>query len=294
MTFQPRVTVFGRNAVKLEARAGEVLDMDMIRRHAPALFAEHPHHSRSERFAHIPTHEMIDALMREGWAVTGVRVGGSSDADKRAFTKHMLRLRRADQTKPTQLNETMPEVVLKNGHDGTSQYHLMMGLYRLVCMNGLVVADTVVGDIKVPHRGHALDKVIDGTYSVIQHADKVLDHVQELKQIPIKPDEAAAYATAALHLRFDGDIPETLKNDPTKVLGVRRSEDRASDLWTVYNRAQENLIKGGITFYQESEDQRGRTTIRRASTRPVLSVDGDIKLNRALWTLTEEMAKLKQ
>ena len=30
-----------------------------------------------------------------------------------------------------------------------------------------------------------------------------------------------------------------------------------------------------------------------AKTRPVKSINRDIKLNRALWTLTEEMAKLK-
>jgi hypothetical protein len=159
--YNPRATVFGRNAVKLEARPGEALDIDFIRAHAPALFAEVPHSSRSERFAHIPTHQMIDALSKEGWAVTGVRVGGSSDAEKRSFTKHMLRLRRKDQLQPRALNETLPEVVLKNGHDGTSQYHLMMGLFRLICMNGMVVSDSMFGDIKVPHRGQALDKVIE-------------------------------------------------------------------------------------------------------------------------------------
>lgn len=289
----PRATVFGRNAVKLEARPGEALDLDFIRAHCPALFAEQPHHSRSERFAHIPTHEMIDALAREGWAITGVRVGGSSDAEKRAFTKHMLRLRRVDQLKPRELNETLPEVVLKNGHDGTSQYHLMMGLFRLICMNGMVVADSVVGDVKVPHRGHALDKVIEGTYSVISHGEAVLNRVTELQQITLQPEEARAFASAALVARFEDEVPESLKADPTRILRAHRREDQRPDLWTVFNRAQENLIKGGISFDAVREDAQGRQNHIRQTMRPVRSVDGDIKLNRALWTLTEEMAKLK-
>lgn len=291
--YNPRATVFGRNAVKLEARPGEALDIDFIRAHCPALFAEVPHSSRSERFAHIPTHQMIDALSKEGWAVTGVRVGGSSDAEKRAFTKHMLRLRRKDQLQPRQLNETLPEVVLKNGHDGTSQYHLMMGLFRLICMNGMVVSDSMFGDIKVPHRGHALDKVIEGTFEVLQRADEVMARVDDMRQISLSPDESRIFAKAALQVRFDEEVPESLQSDPLKVLKARRREDQQPDLWTVYNRAQENLIKGGITFDAVREDAQGRQNHIRQTTRPVRSVDGDIKLNRALWTLADEMAKLK-
>jgi len=290
--FSPRATVFGRNAVKLEARPGEALDIDFIRAHAPALFAEVPHSSRSERFAHIPTHQMIEALDKEGWKVTGVRVGGSKDADKRAFTKHMLRLRRADQLK-AELNKTLPEVVLKNGHDGTSQYHLMMGLFRLICMNGMVVNESMFGDVKVPHRGHALDKVIEGTYEVIKHSDVVMNRVDELKQITLAPEEAAIFARSALQLRFEEEVPESLMAQPTRILKAHRREDVSPDLWTVYNRAQENLIKGGISFDAVREDAQGRQNHVRQTMRPVRSVDGDIKLNRALWTLTEAMANLK-
>lgn len=291
--YSPRATVFGRNAVKLEARPGEALDLDFIRAHCPALFAEVPHSSRSERFAHIPTHQMIEALDKEGWRVTGVRVGGSSDAEKRAFTKHMLRLRRGDQLQPRQLNETLPEVILKNGHDGTSQYHLMMGLFRLICMNGMVVSDSMFGDIKVPHRGQALDKVIEGTFEVLQHADEVMARVDDMRQIALNPDEARIFAKAALQVRFKDEVPESLQADPMKVLTARRREDQQADLWTVYNRAQENLIKGGISFDAVREDAQGRQNHVRQTLRPVRSVDGDITLNRALWTLADEMAKLK-
>jgi hypothetical protein len=205
----------------------------------------------------------------------------------------MLRLRRVDQLQPRNLNETLPEIVLKNGHDGTSQYHLMLGLFRFICMNGMVVADSVVGDVKVPHRGHALDKVIEGTYSVISHGQQVLDRVESLKQIVLDPGEARAFASAALVARFEDEVPKSLKDDPLKALKSRRREDEKPDLWTVFNRAQENLIKGGISFDAVREDAQGRQNHIQQTTRPVRSVDGDIKLNRALWTLTEEMAKLK-
>ncbi|MBE0472562.1 MAG: hypothetical protein IBX55_24025 [Methyloprofundus sp.] len=53
----------------------------------------------------------------------------------------------------------------------------------------------------------------------------------------------------------------------------------------MFNRVQENLFKGGL---------RGRSyNGRNVRTRAIQSVSEDVKLNRALWQLTEEFSKLK-
>jgi hypothetical protein len=85
--------------------------------------------------------------------------------------------------------------------------------------------------------------------------------------------------------------PETAPIKPEKLLGSRRFADDNSDLFTTYNVVQENIIKGGLhgTVY----DPETRTT-RKMTTRPVRSLDRDIKLNQALWVLTEKMAEFKQ
>lgn len=292
MTFMPRVQTFGRQAVRIEARPGSYLDLDMIRAHAPAVFAEQPHESRSERFAHIPTHEMLAALMKEGFMPTGIRVGGSKDASKRAFTKHMIRLRRIEAFEQRKVGDVFPEVVLKNGHDGTSQYCLMIGLFRLICMNGMITPESLFGDIKVPHRGDAMQKVIEASYQVLDHTTAVLDNVENMRAVKMAPEESAIFARHALRLRFDEAVPEALMAEPTRILHARRPEDRQPDLWTTFNRAQENLTKGGIEFYREQGEGRERKLVRQ-TVRPVQSVDGDIKLNRVLWSLAEEMRKLK-
>ena len=63
------------------------------------------------------------------------------------------------------------------------------------------------------------------------------------------------------------------------------AEDRKSDLWSIFNRVQENLVKGGLT---------GRTANgRRQRTRPVQGIDQNLRLNRALWMLAEGMRQLK-
>ena len=60
--------------------------------------------------------------------------------------------------------------------------------------------------------------------------------------------------------------------------------DGSRDLWRTLNTVQEHLIKGGL---------RGTaSTGRRMTTKPIKAVDADLKTNRALWRLGEEMAKL--
>ena len=70
-----------------------------------------------------------------------------------------------------------------------------------------------------------------------------------------------------------------------RIIKPRAWYDKGTDLWTAFNIVQENLIKGGLP---------GRTAKgKRTTTRAVTGIDGDIKLNQALWKMAEEFAKLK-
>ncbi len=86
------------------------------------------------------------------------------------------------------------------------------------------------------------------------------------------------FAKAALTYRF-GKAHQPVTE--TQILAPRRWQDESADLWTVYNRIQESLIKGGLA---------GRTVRgKRSHTRAVKGIDGDLKLNRALWVMAEEL-----
>ena len=95
------------------------------------------------------------------------------------------------------------------------------------------------------------------------------------------PKEKIAYAKSAIKLIADKPEEEEIY-EPKDIIQSRRPQDDKGDLWNIYNRAQENIIKGGIKRKN------------RAKTRGVKSIHRDLRLNKALWTLTEEMAKLKR
>lgn len=222
---------------------------------------------------------MLEGLRNEGFLPMAVGQTRCRDNSKREYTKHLLRFRRAEHVSLVPGQE-VPEIVLVNSHDGTSSYQLMGGIYRVVCSNGLIVGDTN-SEVRVRHTGNVLTDVIEGSFRVIEDIKAIAPRVEAFKQLVLDPRQQRAFAESALALRWDeGEAPI----QPEQLLDVRRYEDNRRDLWTSFNRIQENMIRGGLS---------GRgSTGRRTSTRAVASVSENVRLNKSLWLLTERMAEL--
>ena len=257
------------------------LSDDQIRRVAPSIFADGKHQSRSERYTYIPTIDVLRGLRNEGFQPFMVCQTRVRDQGKREYTKHMLRLRHADQLNGDEANE----IVLLNSHDGTSSYQMLAGMLRFVCQNGIVAGGNIT-DIRVPHKGNIVQNVINGAFDVLDGFDLIREQMDGMRAVTLDRDEQHAFARSALALRYDptdADAPAPITEN--QLLNVRRFEDRRDDLWTVFNRVQENLTKGGL---------HGRSrTGRSMSTRPITGIDQNVKLNRALWMLADAMRQMK-
>lgn len=257
-------------------RQDSPLSNDQIFAVAPSIFAESKHESRSDRYAYIPTIDVLEGLRKEGFLPFMVAQSKTRIEGKQDFTKHMLRLRTADEITSGEAKE----IILINSHDGTSSYQMMGGIYRFVCHNGMVSGDTI-SDVKVRHSGNVKDDVIEAAYTIVDQFDQIDESIDGMKSAQLLLPEAEAFARAALTLKYDDQAPIAARS----LLEVRRSEDRGSDVWAVFNRIQEHLMKGG---------QRGKAkTGRRLTTRPVQAIDNDVKLNKALWIVAQAMANEK-
>jgi hypothetical protein len=268
------------------------LTEDQLRARIPSLFATEAHDSRSERFSPIPTYAIIRRLEKDGWLVTKAQQQRTSDAGRRGFTKHLVRLRHRDSTART-LNGTFPEIVIQNGADGSSSYQIMGGLFRLVCLNGMVIGEGVQ-KVRVPHRGDVADRVIEGSFRVLEETTRMTEVIEPWRQLELSRDEQFAFARAAHTIRFgqeqdDGRVVADTPIQPEQLLQARRWDDRGDDLWRTFNRVQENALRGGLMAY--GRDANGR--LRRTTTREVRGIQQDVKLNSALFTLAAEMAALK-
>lgn len=267
-----------------------ILNDEDLKRKAPSVFALEAWQERSEKYRFIPTISIVNALRESGYYPVKAVQSRTRIEGKAEYTKHMLRFRCISPTSGEvshAVNDIIPEIVLINSHDGSSAYKMMLGLFRLVCSNGLVVADKELASISVRHSGqhNLIREVIDVSGWLINEAPKSLEKANQWSGILLSAPEQIAFAESAKEL-----YASTIDIPTERLLRARRYADNAGtdgsrDLWKTYNAIQENIIKGGVM----GRDTKGGYR----HTRETKSVDRDVKLNRALWTLTEKMASLK-
>ncbi|HEL5340002.1 TPA: DUF945 domain-containing protein [Stenotrophomonas maltophilia] len=260
-------------------RSDHPLSDDQIRAVVPSIFAEAPHESRSHRYSYIPTAAVLAKLRREGFQPFMVCQTRVRSHDRRDYTKHLIRLRHASQIAA---RGEANEIILLNSHDGTSSYQMLAGMFRFVCQNGLVCGGTVA-DVRVPHKGDVAGQVIEGAYEVLHGFERAEQSRDAMRAITLDAGESDVFARAALALKYDAATPPPITE--RQILTPRRHEDQRRDLWSVFNRVQEHLTKGGLS---------GRSANgRRQTTRPVHGIDQNVRLNRALWLLADGLHQLK-
>jgi hypothetical protein len=270
-------TRFSGNAVAL--RSDRPLTNDQIAEVAPSILAHSAHESRSARYSYIPTVDVLDALRKEGFQPFMVCQTRVRNEDMRDFTKHMIRMRQhADQITGSEANE----VILVNSHAGQCSFQLLAGMIRWACQNGIVCGN-VTNDIRIPHTGDVIGEVIEGAFKVVKSFDETAEQREGMVATVLDEGEQVAFARAALALRYDEGAPAPVTEK--QILAPRRVEDQGSDIFTTFNRVQENLIRGGLS----GRNAKGKAT----TTRAVAGIDQNIRLNRALWVLADELRRLR-
>lgn len=250
---------------------------------ASAAGATAPHQAVSEKYSFVPTLDAVDLLRSDGWMPVSARQSATRAEDREGFQKHVIRFMKDGLAFSGQ---ERVDLVMVNSHDRGSAFKLMASVWRQVCGNGLMVA-AELASFSHKHIGFDSDDFVDSAKKIAGHAGEVAEQVEGLKVIELAPNEKGIFAAAAHQLVYED--PEQAPIRPEQLLQQHRYDDKGHDLWSVFNVTQENIIKGGVRGQKRDANNR----IRRVTTRPVKSIERDVRLNKALWTLTEKMAELK-
>lgn len=231
----------------------------------PQLMTTTPAEGLSTRYGFISTHQTLQPFLDEGYTVTGamtVKVR-KRRAEMAPYAKHLLRLRPAQA--PTTVGDVIPEVVLINSHDGTSRFTLLAGLFRLICSNGLIISDVSLGGYSFSHTKLQASKALDGARQLAVSAqDAATRLIPSMQARTMSLDESLEWASS-LGTAYR----------PDDLLMIRRPEDAPNNLWTVYNRVQENLTKGGNRLLAPAGRGRRSSGIR--------NIDRTVTMNTNLW-----------
>jgi hypothetical protein len=269
-------------------RTFRALSLDDLRRRTPSVFAESARPGVSSRYTFVSTAEVVHLLRDEGWEPVNAHQQRVRLAPREGFQMHEVRFaRRADLERALAVGDTRPELILQNAHDGTRAYRIDAGLYRLVCRNGLTVADSDFAHVAIRHVDIAADKFIGAARAVAESTPRVLDAVARWQAVTLTEATQQEFARRAAALRWDAAQPVTRLLGPGALLRPLRYGDDRRDLWTTFNVVQEHLLRGGDRYMDYTEGM----GIRRNTTRPVASLVLGQKLNKGLWQLAEEFSR---
>jgi len=250
----------------------------------PALHKTEPWHGVSSKYAFLSTAKVVEALGAEGIKPYSVKTSYTHNEDRRGYTKHLIRFRphNSGAIADRSIGGVHPEIVLTNSHDGASFFCVELGLYRLVCSNGMVVSSGVFDAFRVRHVGTSIAEVLKAVRSIVSQFPQVEDTVRRMQGVQLTDPQREHMASLAMGLRWDAD---KVPFESSRLLTARRVADQGTDLWSTYNVIQENLIKG----QRHSHFISGRGTAVR-QTRAIKSIDSDLAINRGLWSLAEQYA----
>jgi hypothetical protein len=263
-------------------RTGQPLALTAIAKVAPAVFAEHPHSSRGDRYQYVPTIRPLETLLENGWGVYEASQASAQEQGRAPFARHMLRMRKlVDFDVAAVVGEGVGEIILQNAHDGTCAYSLKAGFFRFVCSNGMVVGKDIAA-FKVIHtksKNTSLEILEAGERTITEKFPLMLENIRTMQQAVLSPEQSYTLAEEALRLRYGTMLPPFKADD---LLNVRRSQDAGYTAWKVLNRIQENVMQGGW-------ETRSMFTGRKSAVRPVEAVGPSMRINEGLWSKAAQL-----
>lgn len=248
---------------------------DTLRRMAPAAFATS--HAMSDRYKQVNTIELVDAFKEIGYFPVSA---GQSNPTRRnpSQVAHLVTLRHADVIeRGARVGEQCPQIIILNSHNGRRRLTMLAGIYRFVCANGLIVGENQFR-FTSSHLGDVHDKAAAFAAQLNDQLPRINDAITNWSNIELPKARQLELARIAMALRWSKDAPY----EPSALLQPRRQEDASNSLWHVFNRVQENCMRGGI----EAVNANGR----KVTSRELKQIEPGTDFNSALWSAAETFA----
>ena len=259
------------------------LTNEQLKTVAPSIFSDAPIVGVSDRYAFVPTYSILDTFREAGYYPIMASESKVRDIDNQGYQKHIIQFRSIDNLLRPHSNSEYADIILTNSHNRTSSFVVNLAYFRIICKNMLIIPSHSFSHHSIIHSGFNLDKVMMAIDEVTSYIPKYKSEIESFKNIELNHLEQLSLAKAAIDIRFDSD-KHTI--DPIKFLEVHREEDNDSSLWTVFNRVQEAMIRGGIQGVNN-------TTSKTFTSKPITAIDTNIKLNQELFSTVQTIADLK-
>jgi len=257
---------------------------------APSVFTTAPKETLSERYEFIPTSKVIDFMNENGWFPVEAKEVKVRKEENNGYQKHMVRFRHPEISfNDINGDGNLVDILLTNSHNGTSSFKFQVGVFRLVCSNGLVIQTQDFGSERVRHfssedENKFQEKLEETLAILIDRIPMTVDIISKMQQSVINDQQVGEMALKAAEIKFQ-DKAKNIDTDQLieELVLANREEDEGNNVWVVFNRLQEKLLNGDYKYINNNNRRRKP---RRA--RSVNNIVQSNKLNTKLFEMAYE------
>lgn len=275
----------------LDYQNDQFKSLEELKEIAPSIFTKKGSDKTSSKYTHIPTDRVIKDLELLGWGVVDAKeVNARQD---KGYQKHLVVFRNPDVSinkKSTNVDGEVfedivfPQILVTNSHDGKNSFKFQAGLYRMVCENGLVIADQQFEDYTIRHMGYDFEALQGVIKDMISNLDLTVESMNKMRKIELDENQQFEFAKKLLDIRVEGTDNLYREEQIGDILVPQRKEDFGDDLWSVFNRVQENIVEGNFKYYN------AKTLGTERQARPIKNFKQDMDVNKKLFSAALEYA----
>src|SRR6056300_1132479 len=255
------------------------LTKEEIKEQAPLVFAEAPTNPEvSGKYLFVNTETIIDDLEKLGWLPVQAAQRKARKKEGTIFSKHMVAFQNPDiMIKSEDGDNAYPRILLTNCHDGMQAFKFSVGIFRLVCSNGLVVADEQFSDFRIKHKGYTFEELRNVVRQAVEDLPNRVQVMNDMKNRILTEDEKRKMALDAMLIR--AGVKELQYDEETidDILDPKREADKGDSLWSVFNVIQEKITQGDF--------HAALTGAKVRKVRKIKSFEKDMKVNKELFKL---------
>lgn len=253
----------------------------------PAAFSQNYSPNRSDKYVFVSTQKVIEEMEKLGWKPAYAKQTGSGP-----YGRHAIRFSCDNgDIMPKRVGDVFPQIIFDNSHNGTSRASFHIGLFKLACTNGLVVAVENSEKLSVKHIGITSDLIYSIVKELTEKYSEISKRIVKFQKISLNDEQKKDFAIKAIAARepmvfIDKETGEIKLDkvhkiyDINEILESRRPEDAGDSLWNILNVTQERLVNGLM--------QRQTMKGRKSKARVISNVARNIEFNKNLWSIAEE------
>lgn len=265
------------------------MSKEQLKDACPLAFVNQPTNPKvSGKYLFVNTETIVDDLDKLGWKPVQA-AQRKSRGNGTIFSKHMVAFQNPTiKITSKDGDDSFPRIIMTNSHDGMQAFKFSVGIYRLVCSNGLVVADEEFSDFKIKHKGYTFDELREVVNQAVADLPNKVQVLNDMKSKILTQEQKNKLALDAMLVRA-GIKPGSEKakkfvyDDETieDILEPKRDEDKGNDLWKVFNVVQEKVTQGEFSAALKGAKVR--------KVRKIKSFEKDLKVNKELFQLATSL-----